>query len=489
MDEKLIANYIENEYENEFLDFKIKPYNWKEIKSKSDYLSDVISLANSVTDRDRYIIFGVKIKDDGERIIKGIDTKLLLDSSEYQQIVSENIEPSISIELKIISINKLDFGVIRIFNCNNRPYLLRKKYGNLEQGYIKIRNGSRNTNISRYILDEIYSSKIPKVKSEFKISGLIDGKKSDKIKFIKYNFFPDLTKEKKYLVELLNNINEYVIDDILETDSNNKENFGLLELSSGLFESKNKTVNKNIIKNIEAFAKALNITLNNSFFYLGNLKERFSGISGSGLGITKNYETYGSNKSQEKYKLIIELDNKLTEVLAWMDFINSIKDFGYIELIVTEIGNTSDEEIEINIEIPKNNYIDYENFPEPSSVIIHQLNEIYSEKMFKPYYEKDISDFRKMPLSTGINTPPITINPLNGISVEILDGLYDFIDYDVTYNNDIAILNFTIKNLKENESMIFPGKILLRGNIDKINYSIISKKSNSKISGMLRITK
>lgn len=40
----------------------------------------------------------------------------------------------------------------------------------------------------------------------------------------------------------------------------------------------------------------------------------------------------------------------------------------------------------------------------------------------------------------------MTFNPLLGGSSEILDGLYDYIDYDVTYNNDTAILNFIIKN-------------------------------------------
>lgn len=492
MNEQLIINYIENEYENEFLDFKIKPYNWSEIKSKSDFLSDVISLANSATDKDRYIILGVKIKDDGERIIKGIDKKLLMDSSEYQQIVVENIEPDISIELKIISNNDLDFGIIRIFNCNNRPYLLKKKYGNLEQGYIKIRKGSRNTNISRYILDEIYSSKTPKIESDFKISGLIDGKQSDEIMLIKYDFFPDLKTEKEYLVNLLNKINDYIIDDIsnIEQKKGEVSNLSTLKLSGELFEPQTKTIDESIVDNIKSFAAAISIELSNDFFNLGDLAEKFSGIGHSGtlLGITTNYKLVGSDKSKEKYNLIIELNEKLNKAIAWVDFMNLTKDFGYIELVITEIGNVPDEEIEVNIELPKSNYINYDDFPEPSDMIIRELNEHYSEKMFKPYYLKDISDFRKKILSTGIHTPPTTFNPLLGGSSEILDGLYDYIDYDVSYNNDTAILNFTIKNLKEKETMVFPGKILIKGNIDELNYSIISKKSQSKISGVLKVS-
>ena len=492
MNEQLIISYIENEYENEFLDFKIKPYSWNEIKSKSDFLSDVISLANSATDKDRYIILGVKIKDDGERIIKGIDKELLLDSSEYQQIVTENIEPAISIEIKIISYNDLDFGIIRIFNCNNRPYLLKKKYGNLEQGYIKIRKGSRNTNVSRYILDEIYSSKIPKLESNFKISGLIDGKKSDEIKLIKYDFFPDLNDERDNLVNLLNKINGYIIDDIsrIEPKNDKVSSISSLKLNGDLFEPQYKTIDGEIVNNIKAFAAAISIDLSDDFFKLGDLSERFAGFgqSGSILGITTNYKLVGSDKSIEKYNLIIELNEKLNQVIAWLDFMDKTKDFGYIELVITEIGNMSDEEIEVNIELPKKNYINYDEFPKPNDMIIYELNENYSEKMFKPYYLKDISDFRKKILSTGIHIPPTSFNPLQDGTSEILDGLYDYIDYDVTYNNENAILNFTIKNLKENETMVFPGKILIRGNIDELNYSIISKKSKSKISGILKVS-
>ena len=78
-------------------------------------------------------------------------------------------------------------------------------------------------------------------------------------------------------------------------------------------------------------------------------------------------------------------------------------------------------------------------------------------------------------------------SPIIGPDCEILDGLYDYIDYNVEKVKDKIILNFTIKNIKEDEIMVFPGNILINGKLDEIRYSIISKKAKNKITGILKI--
>ncbi len=86
MDNDLMLKYIENEYENELLDFKLKPYNWKSQSAKSEFLTDVISLANSSSEGDKYIILGVKVKSNGTSEIKGINSNDLVDSAEYNNL-------------------------------------------------------------------------------------------------------------------------------------------------------------------------------------------------------------------------------------------------------------------------------------------------------------------------------------------------------------------------------------------------------------------
>ena len=176
----------------------------------------------------------------------------------------------------------------------------------------------------------------------------------------------------------------------------------------------------------------------------------------------------------------------IESTISWLDFLKKIEDIRYIELAITEIGNTSDEEIEISIKVPKTNYISCEDFPRPSNNIVKEINVNFSEKMFKPYYLEDISDFRGiLPSGKSYILPQNYLLDKNNI--EIFNEPSNYIDYDVIYNDKFAILNFTIKSLKENETMIFPGKILVKGNVNQLRYSIVSKKSREKISETINI--
>ena len=56
MNDDEIENIIKNEFENEFLDFKLEAYDWNLSKKKEDFLKDTLSLANSITENDRLII-------------------------------------------------------------------------------------------------------------------------------------------------------------------------------------------------------------------------------------------------------------------------------------------------------------------------------------------------------------------------------------------------------------------------------------------------
>jgi hypothetical protein len=51
------------------------------------------------------------------------------------------------------------FGIIEIFDNNDRPYLLKKDLGNLDSGSCYIRNGSRNVRANRRDFDAFYKDK------------------------------------------------------------------------------------------------------------------------------------------------------------------------------------------------------------------------------------------------------------------------------------------------------------------------------------------
>lgn len=155
-----IDDLILYENENTRLDFKRDEYRKENFSS---FLKDVISMANAITNEDKFIIIGLKPKSVEERGFKGINGQLT-DSASLQQLVNENIEPEISLEYFPYKFKEYQLGILKISNCNNPPYLMKKNYGNdnnkLFRGEGFIRKGSHQTRLTRADIDKYIKDKI-----------------------------------------------------------------------------------------------------------------------------------------------------------------------------------------------------------------------------------------------------------------------------------------------------------------------------------------
>jgi hypothetical protein len=148
---------IENGYESDFLDFKKVQYRRETFH---ELIVDIMSMANSNNEGDKYIITGIKDKPSGEREIFGIKHEEFMDSSVYQNIVSDNVEPEIQFDYFPLEIEDKLIGVLKISSSNNdRPYMLKKQYKGLNEGLCKIRKGSNNVLAMRKDIDTFFSSK------------------------------------------------------------------------------------------------------------------------------------------------------------------------------------------------------------------------------------------------------------------------------------------------------------------------------------------
>jgi len=147
---------IQFETENSSLDFKAIQYK-KELFE--EFIKDIISMANADTETFRHIIIGVKLEPNGERKLLGIKDPFI-DSSTYQQLINDNVEPSIELEYFPYKFESNTFGIFRIFDCNNKPYVMKKDYGNsLKKGDCYIRKGTHKTRMLRRDFDRIYEQK------------------------------------------------------------------------------------------------------------------------------------------------------------------------------------------------------------------------------------------------------------------------------------------------------------------------------------------
>lgn len=71
------------------------------------------------------------------------------------------------------------------------------------------------------------------------------------------------------------------------------------------------------------------------------------------------YIDTGSTKSLKKYRMILELNKKIEHLLDWGKFLEEIKNYRFIQVAITEIGNIKTIKIIENNVINKNLWYNY----------------------------------------------------------------------------------------------------------------------------------
>lgn len=154
-----ISDLIDFENENSSLDFKAIQYKKGMYES---FLKDIMSLANSISKDGKYIILGVKHHTNGERELLGINEQFV-DDATYQQIVDSNIEPHIGFSYFPFEHQGKLFGIIKITDCSNPPYMMKKNNGNLKLGDSFIRKGSFQKRITRKDIDNYHQNNLKEI--------------------------------------------------------------------------------------------------------------------------------------------------------------------------------------------------------------------------------------------------------------------------------------------------------------------------------------
>ncbi|WP_025676899.1 helix-turn-helix domain-containing protein [Paenibacillus massiliensis] len=147
-------------YENEstYVDFKRNQY-----QNNESFLKDIMAMANAnIDDSKRYIIIGVKHLPNGSREFVGIPREEFKDDADYQDLVRQNIEPEIKFVYKPVEFEGHLLGIFEITDCGQRPYVMKKTQGKLEQGACYIRRGSQQGRVIRADLEVIYEERFKK---------------------------------------------------------------------------------------------------------------------------------------------------------------------------------------------------------------------------------------------------------------------------------------------------------------------------------------
>lgn len=153
----MIEELLSKKQESDLFDIKLEYY---KDDRKFELIKDVVSFANCRELGDKYIIFGVENK---TFRIKGVDEELP-DISEIQSLLSTYVEPSLEIEMDSRVISGKNIKFIRIKNCINKPYVIKKsysKYGKVElrEGELYIRKNATNSIVTRNDIIQMFKEK------------------------------------------------------------------------------------------------------------------------------------------------------------------------------------------------------------------------------------------------------------------------------------------------------------------------------------------
>lgn len=160
--EKRIKSFIKKQCETEQWDFKQE---WHE--KTEDLIKDIICFANTVHDKDCFLIFGVS---DDYQIVGMTKTRRkqadILDTLNSLHFAGGIIP---KIELQTISLMEKEIDVLIIKNTDLTPIYLKKQYGRMKAGCIYTRVGDKNTpndsNAEYYEIEMLWKKRFGLTKS------------------------------------------------------------------------------------------------------------------------------------------------------------------------------------------------------------------------------------------------------------------------------------------------------------------------------------
>lgn len=476
IDKDVVINHIDYGIECDYLDFKSDIYDFQNQFVKEDFIVDVMSFANAHCKDDKYIITGVKLDKIGTKKLNGIDISKVQDGADYQSLITNNIEPTIIVDFNIVDYGGNQFGVFKIAKENrDRPYCLSKQYCKLQKGFTRIRKGQQNVEVLRKDYDLFYKEKEETNQSDIHVKGFTDGKKTDTFELKKYKPIFDNTNSQNFIKKKIDKVNSIVVS----SRSNSPCMLGTYA-----------TISDDEKQLIENYANSNNIALNSDFFKLGNLNYFNTPFTSTTF--------YGTDDEKIKYDLLNEISDDIIGYLSREKFMKEMTDLYYTELVIDNIGKIFDEDIEVCLTIPKKGFLKFRDFPVPYGKAIDTVIDNNVLNYFMGIEKnKNVSQYREKDRRINPIAPTSYKLPIGGWAAPDYESkreyYYELIeceaDYEIIETDDEIILKYLQKDIKPNETITFPSKIVFTDLIDKIEYTVKTKHNPNVMSGEIKSKK
>jgi tetratricopeptide (TPR) repeat protein len=148
-----------NRNEDKTIDFKKEPHRLDNNYFKSNFIKDILAMANTPRNETAYIVIGVKAYPDGTKDLVGVTQHP--DDNDLQTIINDSnkkvqIEPRPSFVYYPINLEGLSYGIIEIPTDKKGPFSSTKDYEKVKAKHLYYRRGSQNAIATHDEEKEIY---------------------------------------------------------------------------------------------------------------------------------------------------------------------------------------------------------------------------------------------------------------------------------------------------------------------------------------------
>lgn len=233
----------------------------------------------------------------------------------------------------------------------------------------------------------------------------------------------------------------------------------------------------------------LNIDIN-QILNFGNLKlyKKFS------LNLHYEILNIGTVKEKKKLKDILELADLIQEEQDLLRLLLEISNVKSLQLALTNEGNEFDEDIILNVFLPKKSICNIDKIKLYPHALKHNQDFM---KIFDSKTNSNIDDFDNYgvyPIVTApIELPMAFGNTYNKSNEEYetekmnakISYLYEPLEF-LTNDAVFDVIKVKFKKLLPNQTQILPAPLLLNCDVKEISYTIISKHSSKKIEEVIK---
>lgn len=252
-------------------------------------------------------------------------------------------------------------------------------------------------------------------------------------------------------------------------------------------------VSDNWIKTINDFAYKNKIKIEQDFWNVGNLKKHNIHIQLPFGNSGPSYE--GTDEEKNRYSLLENLYWKIKAYNEYNEYFRYIDSIKIVELMISNLGKTYDEDIDIKLMVPKGYLLKHHDLPYPGINIIKEVLDMkLVEFIFSIKESDEVSNYKYYQIDQPNFRHINNLYPILGKSIteEYEDNKKDYraslnslFLYKEFENSEVDILMFGIKYLKHNSSMAFPSVLMFKNVPQRIEYEITSKHIPEVIKGKI----